>query len=452
MDCPAPRATAAIALWLAGLLTLALLQALWASSAGAADEFQLMKVGRVYLDDVVPSPEGERDVELYLRAETLIGEPIHQLTPSSLAIRDDEEIVDKSRVEIQLLSESGKGTSAVLVLDTSRTMQGEPFDQAKAAALEFLDRMGEFDHVAVVSFDDDVSVVAEFGAPRTQTRLALEELQVQPKTLSKLVWDGAHKAVDLVRRRPATLPRRAFVILFTDGRDSNSINSLQELIDLAAGGPGQGRTPVFTIGYSRFGGTGLQSLDELAHGTGASAFQAATPKELGRFFDEIWKRMTQSFVVRFPAEMNGASHRIEVTVETRSDSREAIYPDISTPIWPWILGVLALALLGAGGFVLLQSRSAGRLTHEGGPRSGQVVVLKGSKIRIGALEDNEVVLNVPTISRYHAQIHVKGGKVEVEDLNSKNGTYVNGTAVRARSEVQSGDRLRFGDVEMIYRK
>jgi Mg-chelatase subunit ChlD len=435
-----------------GLVMSMLIQTSTPGPAAAKDEFQLMSVGRVYLDDVIPSPTGQRDVQLYLRAETLIGEPIHQLTSSTLAIRDNEEIVDKALVDIQMLSEAGLGTSAVLVLDTSRTMQGEPFTQARDAALDFLDRMGEFDHVAVVSFDDDVRVAADFTLPRTQTRLALEELQVQPKTLSKLVWDGAYKAVELVRSRPANLPRRSFVILFSDGRDSNSMHALDGLIDLAQGGPGEGRTPVFTIGYSRFGGAGLQNLDELAHRTGASSFQAASPKELGRFFDEIWKRMTESFVVQFPAEMDGANHTLEVTIDTRGDSRVVIYPKMDTPIWPWVLGIVVLALLVVGGYVLLQQRSSGRLVHEGGTRSGQVVVLKGSKVRVGALDENEVVLNFPTISRYHAQLHIRGGRVEVEDLNSKNGTFVNGTSIRARSEVKTGDRVRFGDVEMIYRK
>lgn len=369
-----------------------------------------------------------------------------------LSIRDNGEIVDTKTVGLSLLSEAAVGTSAVLVLDTSRTMSGAPFEEAKASALEFLERMGEFDHVAVVSFDDDVRTVSDFGAPRTQTRIAIEELEIQPKTLSKLVWDGAEKALELLRKRPVDLPRRAFVILFTDGRDSNSVHALSEVIDIARGEQGEGRIPIFTIGYSRFGGTGLENLDDLSTGTGASSFQAVTPEELGRFFDEIWKRMTQSFVVTYPASMDGALHTVEVTIEDRNDSREATYPEISTPIWPWILGLFLLLGGGAGVYLFIQSRSAGQLVFEGGSRSGQVVPVKGSAIRIGALDENELVLNFPTISRYHAKLHIKAGTLELEDLGSRNGTFVNGTQIRVRCEVNPGDRLRFGDVEMVYRR
>jgi uncharacterized protein YegL len=423
-----------------------------AIASAQSDGLRLMKVGRVYLDEIVPAPEGALQVQIYLRAETLIGEPLHQLGPSMLSIRDNGEIIDSALVELSLLAEAGVGTSAVLVLDTSRTMRGAPFDEAKAAALKFLDQMSEFDHVAVVAFDDDVRVVSEFGSPRTQTQISIEELEIQPKTLSKLVWDGAEKGVELLRERPEDLPRRAFVILFSDGRDSNSVHALSEVIDIARGQQGEGRIPIFTIGYSRFGGTGLENLDELSLGTGASSFQAVSPEELGRFFNEIWKRMTQSFVVTYPTAMDGVLHTIDVTIEDRSDSRDAIYPDISTPIWPWILGLIVLLAGGAGGYLFLQSRSAGQLVFEGGTRSGQIVPIKGSAIRIGALDENELVLNFPTISRYHAKVHVKGGAIEVEDLGSRNGTFVNGTMIRVRCEVNPGDRLRFGDVEMVYRK
>ncbi len=423
-----------------------------AGQGGADEAFRLMRVGRLHLDDVVPASTDQDTVELYLRAETIIGEPLDQLRPSSLAVRDNGEMIDSSRIQLELLAESGLGTSSVLVLDTGRALGGEPFEQAKAAARQFLERMGEFDHVAIVSFGDDVEVVSDFGAPRTEARFGLEELQVQSKSLSKLVWDGANRAVELLRARPAGLPRRAFIILFSDGRDSNSVHSLEEVGDLARGGPNQARMPIFTIGYSRFGGGGLKDLDGLAQGTGGSAFQASSPDELARFFDEIWKRMTHSFVVRYAGEMDGERHTVEITLEDRSDSREVDYPDLETRVWPWLLAVLVLLGAGAGVAWFLQSRSLGRLVFEGGPRSGQSHALRGNKLRVGALDENDIVLNSPTVSRFHAQLRVRGGRLEVEDLGSRNGTFVNGTPIRVPVELQSGDRVRFGDLEMVYRK
>jgi hypothetical protein len=267
-----------------------------------------------------------------------------------------------------------------------------------------------------------------------------------------MVWDGASKGLELLRSRPDDLPRRSFVILFSDGRDSNSIQSLAEVIDLANGGPNEARIPIFTVGYSGFGGRGLEDLEALSSDTGASAFNATSPGQLRRYYDEIWKRMVHSFVLRYPSELDGERHKIEVSIGSRSDAREADYPAIGSPIWPLVLGVVLLIGAGVAGFRFLPIRAPGRLVFEGGARSGQSVALRGRKLRIGALEENDLVLNYPTISRYHAQLLIQGSQVEIEDLGSKNGTYVNGIPIRARSQLHLGDRVKFGDIEMAFRR
>ena len=47
-------------------------------------------------------------------------------------------------------------------------------------------------------------------------------------------------------------------------------------------------------------------------------------------------------------------------------------------------------------------------------------------------------------SRYHARLYVTEAQFEVEDLASRNGTYVNGQRVEGRIELRDGDRLRIG--------
>ena len=98
--------------------------------------------------------------------------------------------------------------------------------------------------------------------------------------------------------------------------------------------------------------------------------------------------------------------------------------------------------LGTGDVV--QGRSAGRLVIEGGPQSGRAVALRGSRLRIGALEENDLVLNQPEVSRFHAQIHVHGRSVEIEDLGSKNGTFVGGERVIGEVELCHGDEIQIG--------
>jgi FHA domain/zinc-ribbon domain len=69
-----------------------------------------------------------------------------------------------------------------------------------------------------------------------------------------------------------------------------------------------------------------------------------------------------------------------------------------------------------------------------------------SPLRVGRNSDNELVLNDPSISGYHALVEIKGDALEVADLGSTNGTTVNGSRLNANQprQVQSGDYLQFG--------
>ena len=67
---------------------------------------------------------------------------------------------------------------------------------------------------------------------------------------------------------------------------------------------------------------------------------------------------------------------------------------------------------------------------------------------------SDVVLADPSVSRVHARIY-KGedGCIEIRDLDSTNGTYINGEKMEPNEKrrVLRGDEVRFGNVEYEYR-
>ncbi|HPS79001.1 MAG TPA: FHA domain-containing protein, partial [Thermoanaerobaculaceae bacterium] len=67
---------------------------------------------------------------------------------------------------------------------------------------------------------------------------------------------------------------------------------------------------------------------------------------------------------------------------------------------------------------------------------------------VGSRLEGEVVVAERGVSRRHALLRVRAGRVEVEDLASKNGTFVNGERVRTMA-VRVGDELRFGSVALV---
>jgi len=76
-------------------------------------------------------------------------------------------------------------------------------------------------------------------------------------------------------------------------------------------------------------------------------------------------------------------------------------------------------------------------------RSGrrEFELLDGENL-VGRDADVRIRLNAPGISRHHARISVSGGRVTIEDLGSKNGTYVQGERVQGPRELRDGDEIR----------
>jgi DNA-binding winged helix-turn-helix (wHTH) protein len=61
-------------------------------------------------------------------------------------------------------------------------------------------------------------------------------------------------------------------------------------------------------------------------------------------------------------------------------------------------------------------------------------------------------LDAPGVSRQHACVSVKGERVTIADLGSKNGTFVGSTPVREPHPLADGDLVRFGPVEVEFRQ
>jgi DNA-binding winged helix-turn-helix (wHTH) protein len=66
---------------------------------------------------------------------------------------------------------------------------------------------------------------------------------------------------------------------------------------------------------------------------------------------------------------------------------------------------------------------------------------------VGRALDGRVVITAPTVSRYHAVITINNGVFSIEDLGSKNGTYVDGVRIGgAPTIIKPGAQLAFGAV------
>lgn len=84
-----------------------------------------------------------------------------------------------------------------------------------------------------------------------------------------------------------------------------------------------------------------------------------------------------------------------------------------------------------------------------GVLEGKAYDLVEERVTIGRAMDNMIRLDDGTVSHHHAMLVLEGMDYKLRDLNSTNGTRVNGMRI-VETRVTHGDQLRLGSVEMRY--
>ena len=90
------------------------------------------------------------------------------------------------------------------------------------------------------------------------------------------------------------------------------------------------------------------------------------------------------------------------------------------------------------------------LVVEEGSDAGRRFALK-SNTRLGRAPDNDVVLQDPLVSRYHAAITFTGTAYVIADLGSANGTRVNGVPIDQPCQLRHGDVIAMGSEQLVFR-
>ena len=82
---------------------------------------------------------------------------------------------------------------------------------------------------------------------------------------------------------------------------------------------------------------------------------------------------------------------------------------------------------------------------------GRRVPLQVGENILGREPEDGINLDSPTVSRRHARISISGTEAVVEDLGSKNGTFVGGEPVSTAVQLKDGDEIRTGSVVFRFR-
>ena len=83
------------------------------------------------------------------------------------------------------------------------------------------------------------------------------------------------------------------------------------------------------------------------------------------------------------------------------------------------------------------------LTEKGG--DSQQLTFNKPEVTVGRLAGNDIVLAKGNVSKYHSRFVLKDGKYIVVDMQSTNGTYVNGKKIAAPQVIKPSDKVYVGD-------
>lgn len=241
------------------------------------------------------------------------GDAAGSLDPAEIQVTENGE-----PVQAEVVSLSEQAIDVVLVIDISGSMAGDPLDQAKDAALEFLDELPAAARTAVVSFETEVEVVSGLTDARDESRAAVEGLTEGEGTA---LYDGINVAVEEVSGSD-----RSAIVVLSDGADTSSFADI-ESVEGALGGAD---TDFVAISLQTEG-IDEAALDRLAVASGGQVVPASDPDALAEAYVDLGQRISNQFELVFESTTPDPTATFEVTVASTGDSDavEIALPDRS---------------------------------------------------------------------------------------------------------------------------
>jgi len=232
---------------------------------------------------------------------------------------DFEVFEDGVRQSVSFFSRSNLPLALSLLLDTSASMEGR-LEIAQEAAVGFARRLRPEDLAQLVDFDSRVEVVQPFTAEPGDLERAIRRTTFGGSTSLYNALYIALKEMRKVPVRDAADIRRQAIVLLSDGEDTSSLVSFDQVLDTAK----RSETVVYAIGLRTPGEPvtpGFREaefvLREVTTQTGGRAFFTTKVEELAGIYDQISDELSSQYLLGYTSansRRDGAWRRVVVRV------------------------------------------------------------------------------------------------------------------------------------------
>jgi Ca-activated chloride channel family protein len=238
---------------------------------------------------------------------------------TNLAQSDFSVFEDGVNQDIVFFTRRPQPIAMSLLLDSSASMENK-LSTLQEAAANFVDRLGPNDLAQVIDFDSRVSIRQTFTSIQSDLEVAIRQGASGGSTSLHNAIYVSLKELGKIRALNEENVRRQALIVFSDGEDTSSLVSFEEVLDLAK----RSETSIYTIAL-RGADTRTRGFHEaefvmrqLAQETGGRSFFPGRIEDLDGVYTQIADELASQYTLGYTSKnprTDGAFRRVIVQVD-----------------------------------------------------------------------------------------------------------------------------------------
>jgi Ca-activated chloride channel family protein len=239
---------------------------------------------------------------------------------TDLTEKDFEIFEDGVKQDLTLFNRTNLPVALSLLIDTSSSME-DRMVTAQDAAIGFVRRLRPTDMGEVIGFDSRAEVLQKFTNSPAELEHAIRKTVAGGSTsLNNAIYISLKSLKKIPVRQEEEIRRQAIVLL-SDGEDTSSLVSFDDVLDLAR----RSETAIYAIGLMEDASTNQSkgfreatyALRQLTTDTGGRAFFPSDIKTLSAVYGQIYDELSSQYTIGYTSKnprRDGAWRRLVVRI------------------------------------------------------------------------------------------------------------------------------------------